>query len=72
MPQLWRIHMYQRNRDGASPEQLQEEFGLAPEEVGIFLEAARLCFEKQYPLELLLTCGIGRESEMPAAELLVS
>jgi len=56
MPQLWRIYMYQRNRYGASPEQLQTELGLPAEEIGMRLEAARLCFEKQYPRVPLFTC----------------
>lgn len=47
MPQQWRIHLYLRNRDGASPEQLQQEFGIPAEEITTHIEAARLCFEKQ-------------------------
>ena len=58
MPQLWRIYIYQRSRDGATPEQLQKEMGLAAEEIGVCLEAARLCFERQYPLALLLIYGL--------------
>ena len=59
MPQLWRIYMYQRSRDGATLEQLQQELGLAAEQIGVCLEAARLCFERQYPLALLLMHGEG-------------
>ncbi len=47
MPQLWRLYIYKRSRDGASPEQLQRELGLPAEELATCLEAARLCFEKQ-------------------------
>lgn len=55
MPQLWRIEMYKRSRDGASPEQLETEFGLPAEEIERRLEAARLCFEKQCLLASILS-----------------
>ena len=47
MPQMWRLYLYKRKRDGASIEQLQDEFGIPAEEIKTRLEAARLCFEKQ-------------------------
>ena len=47
MPQLWRIYLYKRSLEGASPEQLEGEFGLPADEIAIYLEATRLCFEKQ-------------------------
>jgi hypothetical protein len=56
MPQYWRIYMYQRNRDGISPEQLQRELGLPAEEIATRLEAARLCFEKQCVFTSLPAC----------------
>lgn len=64
MPQLWRIYMYQRNHDGATAEELQEELGLPAEEIGECLEAARLCFEKQYPLTLLLMLDEERKTHL--------
>ena len=56
MPQYWRIYMYQRNRDGISPEQLQRELGIPAEEIATRLEAARLCFEKQCVFTSLPAC----------------
>ena len=53
MPQLWRIYLYKRSLDGASPEQLQREFGLPAEEIATRIEATRLCFEKQCLLAAL-------------------
>jgi len=53
MPQQWRIHLYQRSRNGASHEQLEREFGLPADELATQLEAARLCFEKQCLLATL-------------------
>jgi hypothetical protein len=47
MPQQWRLDMYRRSCAGATPEQLQKEFGLPAEEIALRVEAARLCFEKQ-------------------------
>lgn len=47
MPQLWRLRMYKRSLDGASPEQLESEFGLPAEEIATRLEATRLCLERQ-------------------------
>ncbi|MBV9506445.1 MAG: hypothetical protein JO323_15715 [Acidobacteriia bacterium] len=47
MPQQWRLYMYQRSREGATSEQLEEELGMPAEELEIRLEAARLCYEKQ-------------------------
>jgi hypothetical protein len=47
MPQQWRLNLYKRSRDGATPAQLQKEFGLPAEEIELRVEAARLCFEKQ-------------------------
>jgi hypothetical protein len=47
MPQQWRLHLYRRSCTGATPEQLQREFGLPAEEIALRVEAARLCFEKQ-------------------------
>lgn len=53
MPQLWRIYLYKRSLDGASPEQLQREFGLPADEIATRVEATRLCFEKQCLLATL-------------------
>ena len=53
MPQLWRIYLYKRSLDGASPEQLQHEFGLPADEIATRVEATRLCFEKQCLLATL-------------------
>ena len=47
MPQQWRLDMYRRSCAGATPEQMQREFGLPAEEIALRVEAARLCFEKQ-------------------------
>ena len=47
MPQLWRLYMYKRHRDGASVDELKLEIGMPAEEVALQLEAAKLCFEKQ-------------------------
>jgi hypothetical protein len=47
MPQLWRIYLYQRFRNGASVDELKVELGLPAEELTLQLEAAKLCFEKQ-------------------------
>jgi hypothetical protein len=58
MPQLWRIYLYKRSLDGASPEQLQREFGLPADEIATRIEATRLCFEKQC---LLATLSSFRE-----------
>ena len=57
MPQLWRIYMYKRSLDGASPEQLQREFGLPADEIATRIEATRLCFEKQCLLATLSSFG---------------
>lgn len=54
MPQLWRIYLYRRFRDGASVDELKLELGLPAEELTVQLEAAKLCFEKQ--------CYFGRLS----------
>jgi len=61
MPQLWRIDMYQRSLDGASPEQLQREFGVPAEEIEMRLEATRLCLERQ--------CLVARAKSAGAARL---
>jgi hypothetical protein len=47
MPQQWRLDLYRLSSAGATPEQLQREFGLPAEEIALQVEAARLCFEKQ-------------------------
>jgi hypothetical protein len=47
MPQQWRLDMYRLSCAGATPEQMQREFGLPAEEIALRVEAARLCFEKQ-------------------------
>ena len=47
MPQQWRLDLYRRSCAGATPEQLQREFGLPAEEIARKVEAARLCLEKQ-------------------------
>ena len=47
MPQQWRLDLYRLSCAGATPEQLQREFGLPAEEIALQVEAARLCFEKQ-------------------------
>lgn len=47
MPQRWRLDLYRRSCAGATPEQLQREFGMPAEEIALQIEAARLCFEKQ-------------------------
>lgn len=47
MPQQWRLDLYRLSCAGATPEQLQREFGLPAEEIALRVEAARLCFEKQ-------------------------
>jgi hypothetical protein len=47
MPQQWRLEIYRRSCAGATPEQMQREFGLPAEEIALRVEAARLCFEKQ-------------------------
>jgi hypothetical protein len=47
MPQLWRLYMYKRHRNGATVDELQLETGIPAEQIAIQLEAAKLCFEKQ-------------------------
>ena len=53
MPQQWRLDLYRLSCAGATPEQLQRNFGLPAEEIAIRVEAARLCFEKQCVLARL-------------------
>lgn len=47
MPQQWRLYLYHRSCDGATPEELQEEIGMPVDEITLRVEAARLCYEKQ-------------------------
>jgi len=61
MPQRWRINLYKRKRQGASPEQLQNEFGMPAEEIAKHIEAARLCFERQW-----LVASFHERSEVKA------
>ena len=60
MPQLWSLYLYQRNRAGASLDQLQKEFDIPAEEIEARLEAARLCFEKQCVIAGRLFAPSGR------------
>ena len=53
MPQQWRLDLYRLSCAGATPEQLQRDFGLPAEEIAIRVEAARLCFEKQCAISWL-------------------
>ena len=59
MPQQWRLEIYRRSCAGATPEQMQREFGLPAEEIALRVEAARLCFEKQ-----CLVAGVEMRAEV--------
>jgi len=66
MPQYWRIYMYQRNRDGISPEQLQCELGIPAEEIAARLEAARLGHDT---MTVKRSATFTRESRSKTTEL---